>query len=141
MPGRKYRSDPEALLGEGIRIVSGSADAKYQHRVEMVNLVLAGLTPQFLSEYTKDSKNAITSWVKTADEEGFEGLRAKRQDGRPRRLSGEQLAEVEELVRRDGRPAWDGRSLSAHVRDEYGVGLSVRQCQRILRRAAGAGGQ
>ena len=139
MPGRKYRTDPEALLGEGIRIVSSTADAKYQHRVEMVNLVLAGLTPQFLSEHTRDSKNAITSWVKTADEEGFEGLRAKRQDGRPKRLSGEQLAEVEELVRRDGRPAWDGRSLSAHVRDEYGIELSVRQCQRILRRAAGAG--
>ena len=137
MPSRKYKSDPAALLEEGERIVSSTADAKYQHRVEMVNLVLAGLTPQFLSEHTKDSKNAITSWVKIVDEEGFEGLRAKRQDGRPKRLSGEELAEVEELIKRDGRSTWDGQSLSAHIHNEYGIELSVRQRQRILRHAMG----
>jgi hypothetical protein len=35
--------------------------------------------------------------------------------------------------------AVDGRSLSAHIRDEYGIGLSVRQCQRILAAIADAG--
>jgi transposase len=129
MPGRAYRSDPAELLEEARGILSSSSEAKYQHRVEMVSLVLAGLTPQFLSEHVKESKNAITGWVKVADEQGFEALRAKRQPGRPRKLTGEQLEEVRGVVA-DG--SWDGPSLSEHVLTAYGVELSARQCQRII---------
>jgi hypothetical protein len=46
MPVRKYVSDPKKLLSEGKLIVNSTDDAKFQHRVEMVNLVLAGLTPR-----------------------------------------------------------------------------------------------
>ena len=81
-------------------------------------------------EETYSSRQAAAEFI--------EGLRAKRQDGRPKRLSGEVLAEVEELVRRDGRSTWDGQSLSAHIHNEYGIELSVRQCQRILHHAADA---
>ena len=132
MPAREYSTDPSELLEEGRRIVARDAEAKFQHRVEMVNLVLAGLTPQFLSEHVKESKNAITGWVRAVDERGFEALRAKRQPGRPPSLTPEQLAEVAALVASEGRAAWDGESLSGHVLAEYGVELSARQCQRIL---------
>ena len=66
---------------------------------------------------------------RTADEQGFEALRAKRQPGRPRKLTGEQLEEVRGVVA-DG--SWDGPSLSEHVLSAYGVELSARQCQRII---------
>jgi hypothetical protein len=58
-PVRKYVSDPKKLLSEGQLIVNSTDDAKFQHRVEMVNLVLAGLTPSFLSEHTADSKKTL----------------------------------------------------------------------------------
>ena len=138
MPRRKYRSDPEELLAQGRQIVRRDGEARFQHRVEMVNLVLAGAVPSELARLSGDSKNAITMWVKTADERGFEALRDKVQPGRPSRLSSAQTAEVRAVVAEDdpeahGFVAWDGQSLSSFVKERYGVDLGVRQCQRMLR--------
>ena len=77
MPARVYKTDKEQLLAEGKLIVSATDDAKFQHKVEMVNLVLGGITPSMLSKYVRESKNTITLWVKTADEQGFDALRVK----------------------------------------------------------------
>ena len=87
---RKYKTDPELLLAQGKAIVATEGACRYRHKVEMVNLVLGGLTPSFLAKYCGDSKNAITGWVKLADECGFEALR----DGVDRQAS--------ETVRRAG---------------------------------------
>jgi transposase len=137
MPMRKYVTDPKKLLLEGQLIVNSTDDAKYQHKVEMVNLVLAGLTPSFLSEHTGDSKNALTLWVKKADEQGFDSLRAKKQPGRPAKLSSNELEEIKTLLTMDspkesGYNVWDGTSLSNYISKTYSVELGVRQCQRLL---------
>ncbi|MDR1049905.1 MAG: winged helix-turn-helix domain-containing protein [Deltaproteobacteria bacterium] len=135
---RKYVTDPRKLLSEGQLIVNSTDDAKFQHKVEMVNLVLAGLTPSFLSGHTADSKNAVTLWVKKADEQGFDSLRAKKQPGRPAKLSANELEEIKTLLTMDspkesGCNVWDGISLSNYIFKTYSVKLGVRQCQRLLR--------
>ena len=92
MPARKYKTNPAELLAKGQEIVHSTSDAKYRHKVEMVNLVLSGLTPSYLSSYCGDSKHTITLWVKIADEQGFEALKAKKPTGRPPKLTKEQKA-------------------------------------------------
>ena len=77
MPARKYKTNPAQLLAEGQQIVHTTSDAKYRHKVEMVNLVLGGLTPSYLSSYCGDSKRTITLWVKIADEQGFAALKTR----------------------------------------------------------------
>ena len=57
MNARKYVTDPQVLLEQGRAIVKANNDAIYQHRVEMVNLVLSGITPSALSELVGESKN------------------------------------------------------------------------------------
>ena len=108
---RKYKTDPELLLAQGKAIVAAGEATRYQHKVEMVNLVLAGLTPSFLAEYCGDSKNAITGWVKVADERGFEALRDGKSTGRPPKLSPEQVAELDKLLGEEpseyGYRVWD----------------------------------
>lgn len=74
------------VLSEDQMIVSPTDDAKYQHRVEIVNLVLGGMTPPAISQYVSESKNTITMWVKSVDEKGFESFRTKKQLGRPPKL-------------------------------------------------------
>ena len=37
MPARKYKTDPVQLLAEGQQIIHTTSDAKYRHKVEMVN--------------------------------------------------------------------------------------------------------
>jgi hypothetical protein len=64
MPMRKYVTDPKKLLSEGHLIVNSTDAAKYLHKVEMANLVLAGLAPSVISKHTADSKNAVTLWEK-----------------------------------------------------------------------------
>jgi len=137
MPTRKYKTNPEQLLAKGQLIANSTQDAKYQHKVEMVNLVLSGLTPSYLSRYCGDSKNTITLWVKTADEQGFEALKPKKHTGRPSKLTSEQLSEIGAVLEEDnpkeyGYNVWDGPSLSAYIEKTYTVKLCIRQCQRIF---------
>lgn len=137
MPTRKYKSDKNQLLAEGQRIVSSTDDAKFQHKVGLVNLVLGGMTPSSLSEHVSESKNTITMWVKSVDENGFDSLRAKRQPSRPQRLSADELSSIRNVVALDdpkacGYSVRDGPSLSDCIQKTHGVKLCVRQCQRLL---------
>ena len=137
MPVRQYKTDPAQLLAEGQLIVQTTSDAKYKHKVEMVNLVLSGLTPSYLSTYCGDCKSTITRWVKIADEQGFEALKVKKQTGRKPKLTEEQKEEIRAIVEEDdpkkyGYNVWDGPSLSAFIKKTYAVELCVRQCERLL---------
>ncbi len=139
MPARKYKTDPAQLLAKGQGIVNSTKDRKYQHRVEMVNLVLSGLTPSYLSTYCGNSKSTITQWVKIADEQGFEALQTKKHPGRTPKLTEDQLAEIQGVLEEDdpkkyGYQVWDGPTLSAYIKREYSVSLGVRQCQRLFHR-------
>ena len=135
---RKYKTDPELLLAQGKAIVAAGEEARYLHKVEMVNLVLAGLTPSFLAKYCRDSKNAITGWVKPADECGFEALRDGKSTGRPPKLSAEQVAEIDRLLGEEpmehGYRVWDGPSVSDLIKKRYGIVYSVRSCQVMFKR-------
>ena len=137
MPARKYKTCPAQLLAEGQQIVHTTTDAKYRHKVEMVNLMLGGLTPSYLSSYCGNSKRTVTLWVKIADEQGFEALKPKKATGRPAKLTKEQMAEIRTVLEEDdpqkcGYNVWDGPSLSAYIEDTYAVKLSIRQCQRLF---------
>ena len=101
MPARKYKTDPAHLLAEGRQIVHTTSDAKYRHKVEMVNLVLSGLTPSYLSTYCGNSKRTITLWVKIADEQGFAALKSRKPTGKPPKLTKEQMAEILTVLEED----------------------------------------
>ena len=83
----QVQDGPGVLLAQGQEIVATTKDARFQHKVEMVNLVLGGIPPSELSKYCSESKNTITLWVKTADEKGFGALADGAHPGRPPRLS------------------------------------------------------
>lgn len=128
--------DKASLIIEGKMIVHSTDDAKYQHKVELVLLVLAGLTPSFLSEYCAESKNTITSWVKAVTEKGYESLAIGKPTGRPPKLSFTQLEELKSMIEVDpsayGYDVWEGKSVSDLVLRKFGAKISVRQCQRLF---------
>lgn len=137
MPTRNYVTDPQKLLAEGQMIVASTDDAKFQHKVECVNIVLGGMMPSELSNYVAESKNTITLWVKIADEQGFDALHTKKQTGRPTKLTKEQLDEIEAVLKEDdpgryGYRVWDGPSLSDYIQKKYSVKITVRHCQRMF---------
>ncbi len=138
MRTHKYIHDPAELLSEGRQIVSESPYTKYIYRVSMVLLMLSGLSPRKLSDLCDVSERTLQIWVKRVDEEGWNALMDIRQNGRPGRLTGEQIREIKSAVKADqehtGCRVWDGPSLSAFIREKYGIEYSVRTCQLLLHR-------
>lgn len=137
MPKRKYKTCPKALLEQGRTIVKSNNDARYIHRVEMVNLVLAGMVPSEVSKYCRESTNTITGWVKIVDEQGFEALRIKKYPGRAPKLNAQQFEEIKQTILEDrpedhGYHVWDGPCLSDYIKKKYEITYTVRHCQRLL---------
>ena len=118
----EYRTKAQILrLQHHIRAYDGEMFRDVvRHKVEMINLVLGGLAPSYLSTYCGESKRTITLWVKIADEQGFERLQPKKPTGRPPWLTKEQKAEIRAILEEDdpkkyGQNVWDGPSLSSFI--------------------------
>lgn len=134
---RKYSTDPAILLEQGKAIMTSSDESKYLFRVFAVNMVLSGTPASQVGASAGYTKAAVTGWVKTVDEKGFEALRPQRRPGRPSKLSEQQLQEIDAVIQTDPKEqdlkVWDGPSLSAYIKSQYGVDISIRQCQRLFR--------
>lgn len=116
-----------------------SADARYDHRLHAVLLVAQGMTCPQVGRMLGDAPRTVEYWVHRFERQGVAGLKERPRSGRPRRLTEEQLEEIARVLH--GSPAevglgthlWDGKALSAFIEQQYGVKLSVRQCQRLFR--------
>jgi len=80
----------------------------------------------------------LQRWVNDFNKFGFSGLYDKEREGRPASLNARQWAKLNKDLRHH--PAkfkydqnlWDGKLLSHHLSEHYGIALGVRQCQRIF---------
>ncbi|MCQ2071361.1 MAG: IS630 family transposase [archaeon] len=133
---RKFEHSVDDLLKEGKRIISENNDSKYLFRVAMVNLVLSGIKCSDLSVYCGVDERTISGWVSKADRQGFESLRAVKQNGRPPKLKNDVKEKIKFVISNDpseyGYTNWDGPSLSDYIMKEYGIEYSVRACQKLF---------
>lgn len=117
-----------------------SYEARYDHRLHAVLMVAQGQSCNKVSQLLNDSPRAIAYWVKRFEDEGLSGLADADRPGRPPKLNELQLKAIEEALRshpsRYGLEGnlWDGKMLSHFIAQQFGVGLGVRQCQRLFRR-------
>jgi transposase len=116
-----------------------SQEARYDHRLHAVLLVAQGVTCPEAAALLGDSPRSVQYWVRRFEEEGFAGLADADRPGRPKKLSEKQLSEISKVIRGSPRDfgmttnIWDGKTLSAFIRQRYGLDLGVRQCQRLFR--------
>ena len=116
-----------------------SEESRYDHRLHGVLLVAQGVSCPKAAQLLGDSRRTLEYWVHRFEAHGLAGLREGERPGRPSRLSDPQLKLVSAALRLPplhfGLEAhlWDGKLLSAHVEQEFGVTLGVRQCQRLFR--------
>ena len=136
MNNRKYKTNPDELLAQGQAIMSSSDEARYLFRVFAVNMVLAGTPASQVGASAGFTKAAVTGWVKTVDEHGFEALRPQKRAGRPAKLTADQLKHIDTALQDDpkeyGFKVWDGPSLSAYIKEKFKIEIGVRQCQRLF---------
>ena len=136
MRTKRFINDPKELLAQGQILVKEKADIKFVYRVSMVNLILSGMSAKELATHCVNGETTLMSWVTKVDQFGWDALRAKKQSGRPSKLSDDQIALVKVALMSDpdkhGFKVWDGPSLSKYIKDTFGIDLGVRACQKLL---------
>lgn len=116
-----------------------NSEARYNHRLHAVLLVAQGMSCRQTAVALGDAPRSVEYWVHRFDQDGFGGLSEGDRPGRPSCLSDKQREQVDAALRKNpsdfGLQAelWDGPLLSAFLKQQMGVTLRVRQCQRLFR--------
>jgi transposase len=137
---RKLSLQSAVWIRELIRAsVKTSCEQHFLHRLHCVLLVAESRSCYEVARWFGENPRTIQRWVHAFREDGMEGLRAHHAGGRCAKLTDKQMqhlmADLQKLPRVFGyrEPEWKGRLLAQHVERNYGITLSVRQCQRIIR--------
>lgn len=117
-----------------------SEDSRYDHRLHGILLVCSGKSCNEVAELFGHSPRTVQYWVRRFERSGFAGLQETPRPGRPTAMDEATLRALGRDLRRSPREIgytqnlWDGKLLSHHLAQRYGVSLGVRQCQRLFRR-------
>ena len=118
--------------------IARSDESRYDHRLHGVLLVAGGQSCVEVATLFGENSSTVQRWVKRFEHSGFDGLRDSERPGRPPSLDDRQWKRLGRDLRKSPREfgheqsLWDGKLLSAHLRQRYGVRLGVRQCQRVF---------
>lgn len=125
--------------------VKASGEQRFLHRLHCVLLIAEGRSCCEVARWFGENARTIQRWVHAFDEHGVEGLREHHAGGRPTKLSRDQVQRLAFDLKKPphfaGYPEgqWSGKRLGQHLDRRYAIKLSARQCQRMIRRLAGAG--
>ena len=139
MKTRQSTYDIDKLRKDAAEILASSDDARYLHKVAIVNLALKeNISIIDLAEGVGVTRQTISNWLKTASSEGFEALRDKPKLGRPTKMTEEIVSEIDGILQENnpqkyGYSIWDGPTLSKYLKEVYSLDYSVRSCQRLVR--------
>lgn len=119
--------------------IQRSQESRYDHRLHGVLLVTKGMNCCQVAEILGDAPRTVAYWMERFEKHGLAGLQEGTRSGRPSKLSAEQLADLQQAVR--GKPRdmglegnlWDGKTMSAYLKQKHRVRLGPRHCRRLLR--------
>lgn len=123
------------------KLLNGSEEIRYLHRLNAVDLVAKGCSCYQVARWFGEAPRTVERWVDWYRRFGCTGLRGNQNIGRPSKLSKSDLAEVKLQLARN--PAelgysgkrWTGSELAIYIRECFKVELSERQCQRLIRQS------
>jgi len=116
-----------------------SYEARYDHRLHAILLVAQGMSSRQAAQLLGDSPRTVAYWVQRFEAEGLAGLADADRPGRPPKLDQDQVYQIEQALRKSPLEVglsvnlWDGKALSAYIKQEFRIQLGVRQCQRLFR--------
>ena len=120
-----------------------SCEQRFVHRLHGVLLIAEGRSCYEVARWFGEDSRTIERWVHAFEERGAQGLREHHAGGRPAKLAGEQVQRLALDLKNPPRLCgysqrqWSGKLLALRLEGCYGIRLSPRQCQRMLRRLVG----
>ncbi len=91
-----------------------------------------------VAKLLKKNRRTIQLWINTFNKGGLEAIVPNSPPGRPPRLSEYQMEELKKDILTHPRELgydfsnWEGKNVSHHIKEKFGVSLKVRQCQYLL---------
>jgi len=130
--------DAEIIKASVLEEIQRSEESRYDHRLHGILLACAGFNSTQIAEILGHGRRTIQYWIRNFEKSGFAGLQETPRAGRPTAVD----KDLEESISNDLRKSpsdfgysqtlWDGKLLSKHLADYYGIHLGVRQCQRLF---------
>lgn len=130
------RSSPDH--DELVELYKKEKNTKLKERYQALYLMIELRNCTKVADLIKKSRTTIQTWVKAFDKGGIEAIVPNTPPGRPSSLTEDQKqllkADVTTHPRKLGYDFsnWEGKSVSEHIKNKFGVLLKVRQCQYIL---------
>lgn len=115
-----------------------SDESRYDHRLHGILLICSGYSCKQVAKIFGHSTRTVQYWVRRFENSGFSGLQETVRSGRPTRVDKILCQSVGQDLRRSpfdfgySQNLWDGKLLSHHLAQNYGVHLGIRQCQRLF---------
>ena len=144
-PMRKLSLDSAQALRNVIHAsLKISGEQRLLHRLHCVLLIAEGRSCYEVARWFGEAPRTVERWVHAVELHGVEGLREHPAGGRPAKLPAAQLQRLALELQKPphvsgyAKREWSGKLLTQHLEGCYGIKLSQRQCQRMLRRLAHA---
>lgn len=133
-----------ALLRDAVRRQIGqSREKRACYRAFCLLMILQGQRTGEIASALGEHTRTIERWRKRFNEQGLAGLLDDTSPGRPSRLSDDDMSALKNDLQSSPQlfgldsDTWRGKQLQAHLANRYDVELSLRQCQRLLKRLSG----
>jgi transposase len=116
-----------------------SRESRYDHRLHGILLICNGFSCNKVAELFGHSPRTVQYWVRQFEDSGFAGLAETPRPGRPKRVEEDVLKAIAQHLCQSpyemgySQNLWDGKLLSRHLQENFGISLGVRQCQRLFR--------
>jgi transposase len=130
-----------AQLRDAVRKQVGkSREKRACYRAFCLLMILHGQKASDVAEALGEHTRTIERWRKRFTDQGLDGLLDETSPGRPSRLSEQAMAALSHDIQSPpaslGLPGehWRGKQLQQHLTQHYSVELSLRQCQRLLKK-------
>jgi len=130
-----------AQLRDAVRKQIGkSREKRACYRAFCLLMILHGQRVTDVAEALGEHTRTLERWRKRFNEQGLDGLLDDTSPGRPSRLSEQAMAalakDIESPPSQLGLPGeqWRGKQLQQHLTEHYRIDLSLRQCQRLLKK-------
>lgn len=130
--------DPETMALATQQEILRSQESRYDHRLHGVLLLCSGFSCYQVAGMLGHSPRTVEYWAQRFERSGFAGLQEGLRSGRPSRLASSQRRVLGRDLRRSPRDLgypqnmWDGKLVSHHLAQKFGILVGERQCQRLF---------
>lgn len=134
-------AEPKKIERQINTFINKDPEGKFIFRLCSLKMLLNDntCTTESLGQLMQTSPRSVARWIHDINAAGsVEILRDKQKPGRSPRLTEKQMELLKVQLQKHpnelGLDAnlWDGKTLSHHIKKQFGIAIQVRQCQRIF---------